>query len=348
MAAVLTVMGSDVSSYVTEWGEVEDVKEVLLVRSQLFTGEHSIVLSNVDGRFSPYKAGSLFYGKAYFQSIVTLTEDGETLFTGLLKQVMLNKADRTCTLKVENYFTILTTQVASLVATSVGPMAAALSILETAGMAELVDRNSFVAAAADAASAGAVVSVDFTDSNQTALAAIQDLADLASVAIYVRGGIIQARPFQAYQGSSAGLRYPIDSTVQVDVGALGDAYDNLKNVVTFEYSTSSTLVLRDEPSIRRYQGYENAVKLSYNTGQSIVISDLASASYFARKYLDRCSTLRRTLELVGSNELRNIRIGDRHPVTDSHYGLSSEPFEVIETHRQIQAKTISLTLATLR
>lgn len=342
--ASLLVMGVDVSDYVTDWGEVEDVKEILLVRSQLFTGEHSIKLSNIDGRFSPYQAGSLFYGKAYFQSTVSLTEDGVPLFVGLLKSVSLDGNSRICTLKVENYFSVLATTLTSLVQTSVKPMLAALSIIEAAGMLEFADRNSFVAAAADEEA----VDIDFSESSTTALAAIQNLADLSSVAVYVRGGIIQARPFQPYQGGSAGLRFPITAAVVAEMGALTDEPDSLKNVVTFVYSASSELTIQDDASIRRYQGYQNEVRLSYATGEPIVIGSLATASHFATRYLSRSATLRRTLEIVGGNELRGIRIGDRHPVTDDHYGLSAEPFEVIETHRQIQAKTITITLASLR
>lgn len=346
MAAALTVMGVDVSSYVTEWGEVEDVKEILLVRSQLFTGEHSITLSNVDGRFSPFRAGSLFYGKAYFQSTVTLTENGDPLFTGLLKSVSLDGNAKTCTLKVENYFTVLAATLTDLVAPSVNPVIAALSIIEAVGLSEFVDRNSFIAAASGMD--GMTVNVDFSTSNTTALAAIQNLADLASVAVYIRGGIIQARPFQPYQGGSAGLRFPISASLVVEMGALTDEPDSLKNVVTFTYGASGELTLRDDASIRRYQGFENEIRLSYATGDPIEIADAATASFFASRYLARSSTLPRTLDVVGGDELRSVRIGDRHPVTDDHYGLSSEPFEVIETHRQIQAKTITLTLVNLR
>lgn len=346
--ATLTLMGQDVSSYVTEWGEVEDIKEVLLVRSQLFTGEHTVVLSNHDGRFSPFRAGSLLYGKAYFQSKVELTEDGETLFYGLLKQVQLSNNNRTASLKVENVFTILTTSLASLVQSGVSPMTACLSMIEEAGLGEYVDRNSFVSAAAGATAAGATVDVDFSDSNRTVLAAVQDLAELAGVAVYVRGATIYARPFQPYQGSSAGLRFPIQADNTVEIGSLEQAADNLKNVVTVDYSASSSITLTDEQSIRRYQGYRSEVRLSYNTGSEIAIANSVSATYFGNKYLERASTLRCTLEVVGADTLRSVRIGDRHPVTDDHYGLSSEPFEVIETHRAIREKTISLTLASLR
>ena len=347
MAAVLTVMGQDVSAYVTDWGEVEDIKEVLLASTQLFTGQVTLELSNFDGRFAPFRSNSLFYQKPYFQSNVTLYEDGELLFAGILKAVNVSKATRMATLTVENIFTAPTNQLATLVQAGVNPVVGALAVLTAGGLGSVTDTNSFLAAAAASSAAGAVVDVDFASKNTSILSAVQKLCELAAVSVFIRNGLITAQAVKPYQGNSAGLRFPLNEANVVDFGELQEAYDNLTNVVNVAYGASLLVTVRDPDSINRYQGYENEVKLSYAVGGAISIPDLASATYFGGVYLQRSSTLKYTFEINGADELKGIRIGDRHPVTEAYYGLAAKAFEVIQTHRPINKKTISLTLATL-
>lgn len=347
MVATLTVMGVDVSSYVTDWGEIEDIKEVLLARTQLFSGEHSVVVSSPRGEFNPYRAGSLFYGKAYFQSPATIHEDGELVFDGLLKAVKVDKSTRTVVLLMENYLSIPTARLVRREAkTGVNAVSEALGILEDAGLSERVDRNSFAVAAAKSVSA--TINTDFSDdTNTTVLAAVQALTELASVSLYVRNGIIRAKAVEPYQGDKSGLRFLLDNSNLVNVGVMEEAFDNIKNVVKVDYTGNASLTLRDNESIKRCKGQEMDAALSYGSG-TIVIANQASANFYGLAFLQRTSILRRTLNLDGANSLRGIRIGDRHPVTDAYLGLDNEPFEVIETHRAIQSKTINLTLASLR
>lgn len=345
MSAVLTVMGKDLSSYVTDWGEIEDIKEVLLAKTQLFSGEHSVTLSSPKGEFNPYRAGSLFYGKAYFQSPATIYEDGELVFDGLLKAVKVDKATRSVTLMLENYLSIPTARLVNrAVAPGVNAVSEALAILDDAGLEAIIDRASFLTAASR--SGGATVDTDFVDSNTTVLSAVQSLTELASVSVFVRNGLIQAKAVEPYQGSGSGLRATIDTSNVAGFGSMEEALDHIKNVVMVEYQGGS-ITLRDQASITRCKGQELDASLSFSSG-SIIISNLASARIYGEAFLQRTSTLRRTLSVEGSNDLRSVRIGDRHPVTDAYYGLNAEPFEVIETHRAIQKKTINLVLASLR
>lgn len=348
MSVVFTVMGQDISSYVKDWGEVEDIKEVLLSKAQLFTSEHDVVLSGHDGRFNPYRSGSMFYKKPYYQSPVTLTEDGEVLFTGFLKSAKPNKSARTVTLTIRNYLAAATDRLTSYTQTGINPVTAALAMLDAAGLSDLVNRASFTTASQAATIAGATVNVDYSSSSVAVIAAVQDLCDLAAVTVVVKEGLITAIADTPYQGSQSGLRAAIDSSNIVSIGEMQDAFNSVTNSVTLKYATSSSLTFVDQDSIDASNGHESQIELDYRTGQSIAIANSTSASYFGKLYLSRTKRLRSTIEINGSDILRGVRIGDRHPVTDEWLGLDSEPFEVIETHRKIRKRNITLILATLR
>lgn len=342
--ATLTVMGVDVSAYVTDWGEIEDIKEVLLAKTQLFSGEHSIKLSNPNGEFSPFKSGSLFYGKQYFQSEVTIEEDGELVFDGLLKSVEVSKSGRDTRLLLENYLSIPTSRLTELSALDSNPTLAALGILQGAGLRDRVNEASFLSASAK--TAGATIDINFAGTTTTVLSAVQDLCELASVALYVRNGVITAKAVEPYQGNNSSLRFPINTSNTVMVEKVEEAFENVKNVVVVTYSGGSA-TYTDPSSITFCRGQRLEASLNYGSG-SIVIGNAASAAIYGAAFLERAAVLRRKISVTGSDDLRMVRVGDRHPITDSYFGFDNEPAEVIETRRSIQTKTINLVFATLR
>ena len=99
------VMGQELAPFVTDWGQVEEIKEVNLAVSTLFMGTHDITLANDTGQFSPMKAKGLFNGRSMQLKQADLSLDGTNLFSGLIRNVSPDSASRTVKISAENVFT---------------------------------------------------------------------------------------------------------------------------------------------------------------------------------------------------------------------------------------------------
>jgi hypothetical protein len=339
----------ELAPYVVDWGEIEEIKEVLLSESQLFVGEHQIVLNNQDSRFSPANPASPFYGRN-IQNVVGLLDSNENaLFKGFVKDLQLDYHEGTCTVVMENAFTQPTD--ALLVhtdASPVNPVSVMVAILQSAGVGAYLDLGSFSAAAGPSLAAGAVVTTLFSSgSNVSVLSAIQALGQLASVSVFVSDGIIRARAFTPYSGDNSGLRFPIDASTVRNFSQANKAYDNFRNSVTVQYGGSSLFVsLKNNMAIRK-QGIERSFQFSTANGNQVAVPDANSALFFATTFLQRAAPLRDVITLDGGPELQSVNIGDRHPITAPRWGWNGAPFEVIETHQHINENGVSLTLASL-
>lgn len=342
------VSGVELASYVTDWANISETKEVLLAKATLFTGELELVLANPDGRFSPDKEGSLFYGRNVFNIEAQVLADGRTVFQGFLKDVVPSSQSKTATFRLENIFSKpAETIVPEMSESSVNPVAAMIAMIKEAGLEDLADIPSFLAAAGPSQAAGATIDLDIQPgSNLTLLNGLQQLSELASVAVFVRGGFIRARAFVPYQGSEAGLRQELGPAQVRTFRERTTAYTNFNNRVVVNYGASSKLELQDSVSI----GLTKVTRtFEFNTaeGQPISVPDLVSARFFGQTYLARASTPPTVVVLEVGEDLLDVEIGDRFPVTCPNWGMVRKAFELIDTDRELQFGAAGLTLRSL-
>jgi hypothetical protein len=127
-------------------------------------------------------------------------------------------------------------------------------------------------------------------------------------------------------------------------GRLEHDYSTFNNRVVVGYPTAQAFTLEDEESIRQ-NGVVRTV--AFSAGSAVVAADLTSARFFATLYLSRAAFRRAKLSVAGGSEFRDVRIGDRHPVTLADLGLSRHAFEVIEVRRSLDTDEVELWLASL-
>lgn len=347
MVRSLKILDVELAPYVTDWGSVEDVKDVLLAQTQLFSGSHEISLIGGLDRFSPFYPGSLFYGRKLQNVLMQISVDGTELFSGFIRDVAQGGQSRETKITAENFFSKPSETIATLNVAGANPATAMLSLLDQAGVLAYADLASFYAAGGAAQAAGATVTLAYkAESKTTVLSAIQAISELASISVYVKNGVIMARAFEPYQGNGSGCRYPINSGYARNWGDLQQARDNVRNQVTIAWGASGSLTLTDQVSVKRL-GQVRPFSFSTATGASLSVPDLSSAQFFAGRFLARCSTLRSTLDVEMGPEFLDAQLGDRHLVTSFNHGMFDVPCEIIETHRKIVENGLSLKLATL-
>jgi hypothetical protein len=347
VARSFTLLGLELGSSVLDWGQVEEVKEVLLAETQLFVGEHRITLDNSDGRFSPSLEGGLFWERSLQNVQGEVATDGNIVFRGFVKDLPTDYQAGTCTVVMENAFTKPTDLTVIRAGQGLNPAYLMLSILEDAGLEEHVDRASFVVAAGPAIAAGAVVDVAFdAGSNTKVLEALQKLGELASISVFVRDGLVRAKAYRPYQGQGAELRFPITPALVREFGETSKTFENFRNSVNVRYDVNGDFFAQDYQAIRR-NGIERNFQFNTATGQPLSVPDLRSAEFFALNFLRRAAPLRDVVTLTGGAELQGIRIGDRHPLTAPKWGWTEAPFEVIETHQALGSGEVSLKLVSL-
>ena len=346
----LVIRGQQVGPYVSDWGSIDTVKDLLLAQTQLFAGQYQVKLFGTDALFSPYAPGSLFYGWASSNQIATMSLGGNVAYNGIIKAIEMDGQRREVTVTMVDYFSKPCSIIASAVGTGVNPAAAMVTLFENAGLGLYLNFNSFESAGAAASAAGATVNVNWTGSSSTSvLAAVQALSQLASIQVFILNGQIWAQAWTPYQGNSAGIKGTLDSASGL-VRSWGDftqAYDNLNNSVTVAYGASSTLTLINAQSVNTY-GIKNGYSFSTATGQPLAVPDQISAQYFAQTYLARASTLKGVVQCECGPELLSVaNLGDRWLVTSPNMGMTAVPMEIIETHKKISANGVGLKLVTV-
>ena len=349
------VFGLELASFVLDWGQVEEVKSILLAQSQMFTAEHTLVLSNADNRFTPSNTASVFYGRNLQLVPVTLAVDGLILYRGFIRTVTLNHASRTASIVTQNAFTIPANYFVNLTTTG-NPAAVIQTILTQAGLGSYIDPISFAGAAGGFSSAGATVSVAYVTtgavssasgiSGTTALSAIQDISALCSLSCYVQGGLIRLYAYNAYQGSNSGVKYQVTGAQAYDFSTLEYAYQNLSNSVNVGYSTSSNYYQANTASITA-NGIETNTQFDGTTGNTLAVPNLNSAIYYAQQFLSRASTIRRQGSFTAGVELVQAHIGDRITVAAPNWGTSPIVFEIIETHLKLVSNSVEIVCATV-
>jgi hypothetical protein len=349
MLKSLIVLGVELGPYVINWAQIEQVKEVLLARTTLFTGELEINLSNARGQFSPEKRGSLFFGKNLFNIDAVIRVDGRVAFQGLLKDPKVNHGDRTVTLVMQNIMSKPADSILPALTISAGnPASVMLEAMALGGLLDLVDVGSFLAAGAPSREAGAVIDVNIAaGSNVSVLNLLQQISDLASISVFVNAGLIQAKAVTTYPGGESGLRQELNADVVRDFKERNTASDNFNNEVVVYYGGSQeSYTARDERSIGITK-ITRTLPFATLTGSLVAVPDLASAVYFAATALARASTPPVVVTLEVGKEFIQANIGDRFPVTASNWGMVRKPFELIEKHLSLMSESVDMTLRSI-
>ncbi len=341
------ILGQELAPYVVDWGQTEEIKEILLAQSQLFMGQHTVSLANVDGRFTPKKVKSLFYGRSTQQLRADLKTDGMNVFSGFVRAIDPDSATRTVKITAENVFTAPANKTAVLTSTAANPASVIRELLIGADLLEFIDPISFNSAGAAAAAAGATITVNYSASSSvTILGAIQSVSSLCSLSCYVQGGLIRLRAWRPYQGSNEGVKYRITPALTRDFGELKDAYSNLVNSVVVTYGASLTHVQKDPASIR-LNGIEVPRSFEAATGGELSVPDLQSAIYFAGLFLARSSTLKQEGTLTVGPELADAHIGDRVTVAAPAWSTDPIAMEIIETHHAVGSDSLEISCVTI-
>ncbi len=340
MAVVFEFLGVDLAPRVVSWGQLEEIKEVLLAKSQLFVGEVEVVVSNTDKALSENFAFSMIKGVPWYNEIATITENGETLFTGLVKNINNDEGAATATIVMENIFSKPSEQTLVLSGTGVNPGVALLSFLTDAGLDAFVNKDSFITAGGQAKAAGATIDFAFTtDKDTSVMDAIDQVSDLASISVIASKGIFRAQAFKVFQGGQSELREPLAPATIRDFMGMSRDQENFVNKVVMNFGASLVLERTDEKS-KVFNKVTRPVTLNFTDDDDITVPDEPSARFFSDQRLARSSKRRELLGLIAGPEHPKMKVGDRHPITSPFHGLVSAAFEIIETHRKIGADDI--------
>jgi len=339
-------MGVDISNKVSSWGMIETIKEILLVQATFMTDEMTLELFN-DGTFSP-AGSSLVAGVNWYNGLLEITVDGVTVYQGYAKDLRANNTRTLAYLVTENVLKGPAERSVIASGTGQNPADAMLAVLAAAGIDDaLIDDASFTVAGGAARIAGATLNYNFlSGDNVTALAALQQIGNLASISVFVLNGRITARAFQPYQGDEQGLRNELNDANVREWGDMGTAYSNFQNRVLVGYPTLQYVTLDDERS--QIENGNVVRELQFSAGDKVVSANAVSASYFGRLFLARASTRRTMIPLACGRDLKDAVIGDRFPVTNPRLGLVRYAMEVIESHRNLDTEEIELHLAQLQ
>ena len=330
--------GIDISKYVNSWASVEQVKDVLLVRATFMTSEMNLECYSGTG------LALMLKGMNWYNAPLLIYVDSVLVYEGLTRNININDTERTATFITEN---VLKGPAESLIAytgTGLNPASAMLSIARQVVAVQYIDTNSFALAGGPSSQAGATVNVAFAQGgNTTALQALQQIGDLASIAVYVVGNRIVAKPFRAYRGNLAGLRFTIRDGNIREWGTAGYDASSFNNRVSVGYG--SQYVSLDDVRSQRKNKVIRDIQFP-NTGP-VVASNRQSAAFYGSLYLKRAAMRKRLIPVAGGVELKMVAIGDQHPVTNARQGLTQYPVEVIEVHRNLDTSETELLLATL-
>ena len=146
MSRSFAVLGLELGPDVVDWAAIEETKEVLLARAQLFVGELSLKLQNSRGQYSYKNALSPFKGKQFLNTACLISVDGESLFAGPLKDIGLDHSSRQASFVIENQLSKISEASVVLTQAGLNPAAAMLALFKSVGLGNLVDESSFLAA----------------------------------------------------------------------------------------------------------------------------------------------------------------------------------------------------------
>jgi hypothetical protein len=346
LTRVARFMGQDVTNLVTSWGNIEQIKDVLLVNATFMTGEHSIELLNRRGAFSPGAGSSLTAGVNWYNQLLEILVDGRTVYQGYVKNITTNNTLTSAKIVSENIFKQPSETTIALSGIGQNPADVMLAIALMGADPSLVDMQSFQQAGGPARAAGATIDYNFpSGSNVTVLSALQQIGALASISCFVLNNRITARAFKPYQGGGSDLQFTLQDSFVREWGDFGFDVSSFNNRVTVGFTGPGSITLNDLES----QKINNIVRgFAFPSTGSVVSSNLTSARFFGTLYLQRASLRRGVLPVAGGREFKDVSIGDRFPVTNPRLGLVNFPMEAIEVHGDLDHEEFELHLAQLQ
>ena len=347
MAATFTFLDQDMTDFVIDWGDIEQIKEILLAEAQLFVGEASIVLENSKNTFSPDFEFSIIKGVNWYNLVAVIDEDGKDIFKGLVKDIVYDKPNRSVKIELENVFSKPAESFVVGSATDVNPASAMQAILVAAGLEDDIDAASFATAGSEARSASAVISYSYAESDGVSvMTAINDISRLSSISVFTDGTKFIARNFRTYQGNDSGLKEPILPATIVEFERAINDKNIFANRVIYKFGASSEFAVEDARSIRENR-ITRPISLDFTDSQNLFISDAVSAEFFTRKYISKSKDRVTIINMVLDRKHKNITIGDRYPVTEVDAGYIGAPFEIIEARRTINEDNTSVMATSL-
>jgi len=330
---------------------LEQIKEVLLGRAQMFTAQMETVFDNSSGFLGSGPGRSIVAGASWYDKPVEVEVDGIVVYEGLIRKIVGDDETGTARVVSENVFARPTNAVCNFLATEANPGAVLLGIARQAMPDTMLDVDSFFSAGAAAQQADARIEAAFVPGEKTTVAeAIQKVGALCSISVFVYRNILRAEAFVPYQGDGSGLAFPIDDQIVRQWGESTWDVESFNNRVRVGYDVGPPELYvedEDEESLRE-NGADDPREQQFSAGDQVRASDEQSARYFGRLYLSRASYKRRIVSVVGGPELRNVRLGQRFPVTQPREGLSDVPVEAIEVRPRLGQDEGELLLAGLR
>lgn len=337
-------MGVDISRFVTSWGRLEQIKDILLAQATLLTSEMSIQVMNFRKFLNPRGPGSLVAGLDHYNGLLELIKDGRTIYEGLVKDVRVSANSQTATIVSENILKKPAETVINAQATGANPALAMLSFLRLTVPEGNIDARTFDQAAAPSGSAGATVDYAFGEGdNVTVLQAIQLTSELSSISVFVKDNRVIARPFIPYQGGEENFKPELNDATVREWGSFNWDNSSFNNRIRVGYPTDQTVLLEDTESIKTNGRTPRLIEFSED--EKVAASNLTSADFFGKLYLRRAAKRRTKLSVAGGKALNGTVIGDRFPATTPSLGLIRLPMECIEVHETIDGDETELALA---
>lgn len=337
------LMGVDLTQFVTSYGRLEQIKDILLAQATLLTTEMTIQVVNFQDFAKPKGVGSLFGGLNWYNQVLEILRDGRTIYEGFVKNIRTSPNEETADIVSENVLKKPAETVIVASALSANPAQAMLGFLRLVLEDSSINVTTFNQAGAQATNAGATIDYVFAQGdNVTVLQAIQLVSDLASISVFVKDNKVIARPFIPYQGDEAGLKFELNDSIVREWGELEFDNSAFNNKVAVGYPTDQFEILTDVESIKT-----NGItrEIQFPADAKVAASDLTSARFFARLYIRRAAKRRQKLNIAGGEALKGTVIGDRFPVTSPDLGLVRSPMECIEVHQTLDGNEMELALA---
>lgn len=343
--------GLDVSQYVTSWGTLEQIRQLLLASPQMFTSEVTIELYNYQNFLSPGK--STMQGFNWFNLELEIRVYGVTVFIGLIIDVPVVIDTSLAQIKARSIFNKLATTSFNETGRSVNPGELISKIVNSVipklpyignsnDFSPYVNYRSLDTCGSEARVNGATINYQF-DANTTCLDAIQKISDLCSIDFYIYGFVITAKAFNPLT-SQINVKAEILDDFVKEWQTLESSYLTFYNLVNMYYPTGKAVTLNDTISQRQNNTVQD---ITFVDTDPVCCADYNSALYFGSLYLKRNAKRRTKITVLGKADFYQFVLGDRVWVTQSMYGYNKKPFEIIEVHRDLDNKGCQLALAEL-
>ena len=347
--AGITLGGIGVPSRVVSHGTLEQIKEMLLKTTQLYTSEHTITLANDGNALVKLTNGMDWYGQ-----ILDLTVDGLSIWRGYIIAVQPDATNLTVNVTARSVMqkgaeTSISAS-AALTGTAVNPADAILAILRKAFTDDQLDLAAIRLSGGAARAAGATIDYTFAaGSNVTAMSAVQSISALCGIAVYELDGLITARVWRPYDGNGSDLRFPITDANVREWGTLSYDTTMFNPGVDVSYTGGGSAAVDDRESARRNGLLDPATGKSLRryafSATDVIAHDLAGARYFGGLYLsmagDRCAKL----DVTVGQEFNGVALGDRFPVTQAtRMDLTALPMEVYTIRQDLDRQQWTLAL----